>query len=196
MFTYFCNKSRPVNRMHYIKCTVNSSLLSLLWLLQKVYGTLEPSFITTHSIHKECDLQIHFSVIFHKTVPLKQAHITSGAFIHHAFFWPWQADRQQCICVDNFAGHCLLWPSSRKTFSAPTVGLTTNLVVGWSQVFTASSVYKCVSKSLRTVLVKRNMVTLDVKFLHHLQSTPLLHEYNGPIISALLGSIPGISFLE
>ena len=28
MFTYFYNKFRPVNRMHYIKCGANSSLLS------------------------------------------------------------------------------------------------------------------------------------------------------------------------
>ena len=40
--------------------------------------------------------------------------------------------------------------------------------------------YKDVSKSSRTVLVKRSVLTLDVKFLHHLQSTPLLHEYSGP----------------
>ena len=37
---------------------------------------------------------------------------------------------------------------------------------------------------------------MDVKFLHHLQSTPLLHEYSGPSISAMLGSIPGSPFLE
>ena len=28
MFTYFYNKFRPVNRMYYIKCAVNSSLLT------------------------------------------------------------------------------------------------------------------------------------------------------------------------
>ena len=28
MFTYFYNKFRPVNRMYYIKCGVNSSLLT------------------------------------------------------------------------------------------------------------------------------------------------------------------------
>jgi len=28
MFTYFYNKVRPVNRMCYIKCSVNSSLLT------------------------------------------------------------------------------------------------------------------------------------------------------------------------
>jgi len=56
--------------------------------------------------------------------------------------------------------------------------------------------YKGVSKSSRTVLVKRSLLTLDVKFLHHLQSTPLLHEYSGPSVSAMLESIPGSPFLE
>ena len=57
-------------------------------------------------------------------------------------------------------------------------------------------IYKDVSKSSRTVLVKRSLLTLDVKFLCHLQSTPLLHEYSGPSVSAMLGSIPGSPFLE
>ena len=65
--------------MHYIKCGVNSSLLPLFWLLQKV---------CIHSIHKEGVLQIYFGVIFHKTIYLEQAHITSGAFIHCALFRP------------------------------------------------------------------------------------------------------------
>ena len=56
--------------------------------------------------------------------------------------------------------------------------------------------YKEVSNSSSTVLVKRSLLTLDVKFLHHLQSTPLLHEYSGPSVSAILGSIPGSPFLE
>ena len=56
--------------------------------------------------------------------------------------------------------------------------------------------YKGVSKSSRIVLVKRSLLTLDVKFLHHLQSTPLLHKYSSPSISTMLGSIPGSPFLE
>jgi hypothetical protein len=86
MLTYFYNKFRPVYHMHYIKCGVNSSLLTLFWLLQKVCGTLDPCFITTHSIQKEDDLQIYFIVIFHETGHVEQAHITSGAFVHHAFY--------------------------------------------------------------------------------------------------------------
>jgi len=80
-----------LNRMHYINCAVNSSLLTLFWLLQKVCGTLDPCFIIAHIIHKEGDLLIYFGVIFHRTVHLKQAHITSGAFVLRAFLWPWQA---------------------------------------------------------------------------------------------------------
>ena len=64
-FTCFYNKFMPVNRMHYIKCGLNSSLLTLLWMLHKVCGTLDPCFITAHTIHKEGDLQIYFRVIFH-----------------------------------------------------------------------------------------------------------------------------------
>ena len=56
--------------------------------------------------------------------------------------------------------------------------------------------YKGISKSCKTVLVKRSLLTLDVKFLHHLQSTSLLHEYSSPSVSAMLGSIPGSPFLE
>jgi len=86
MFSCFYYKYRPVNCTYYIKCAVKSSLLTLLWLLQKGCGTLDPCFITTHNIHIEGVLQIYFGVIFHGTRHLKQAHITSGAFIHPALF--------------------------------------------------------------------------------------------------------------
>jgi len=76
MFSCFYNKFRPVNCMNYIKCAVNSSLHTLLWLLQKVCGALDPCFITTHSIHKEGALQMYFGVIFHKTKHHTKAHIT------------------------------------------------------------------------------------------------------------------------
>ena len=50
MFTYCYNKCRPFNCMHYVKCSVNSLLLTLFWLLQKVCGTLDHYFTTTHTI--------------------------------------------------------------------------------------------------------------------------------------------------
>jgi len=50
MFTYCYNKFRPLNHMHYVKCSVNSLLLTEFWLLQKVCGTLDHYFTTTHTI--------------------------------------------------------------------------------------------------------------------------------------------------
>jgi len=102
IFTYFYNKFRPVNRMYYIKCGVNSSLLTYLLLLPTVCGTLDHSFIMTHSIHKEGDiLQIYFCVIFRETRHHAQAHITSGALC--PFF-----GRENADSWVDFAGHCLL----------------------------------------------------------------------------------------
>ena len=83
IFTYFYNKFRLVNCMHYIKYDVNSSLLTYFWLLQKVCGTLYHCFITTHIIHNEGDtLQIYFCVIFRKTRNHAQPHVTSGTHIN------------------------------------------------------------------------------------------------------------------
>jgi len=122
-----------VNRVHYIKCAVNSSLLTLLWLLQKGCGTLDPCCITTHSIHKEGVLQMYFGVIFHKTKHHTLAHITSGAFIHCALSLD--------VRSHDFASQCLLWRLlSSKTCLAPTLGLTTNLGLGRSWLFSASPI--------------------------------------------------------
>ena len=84
MFTYFYNKFRPVNHMHYVKFGVNSSFLTYFWLLHKVCGTLDHCFIMTYSIHNWGDLQIYFGVIFCEMWHNAQAHITSGAFIRCA----------------------------------------------------------------------------------------------------------------
>jgi len=131
MFSCFYNKFRLVNCMHYIKCAVNSSLLTLLWLLQKGCGTLDHCFITTHSIHKEGALQMYFGVIFHKTKHHTLASSTSGAFIRCALSLAAWSTQWQCICVDDFTGQCLLWwLLSSKTCLAPTLGLTISRGVG------------------------------------------------------------------
>ena len=70
--------------------------------MHKVCGTLDHCFITTHSIHKECDiLQIYFCVIFHETRCHAQAHVPSGALC--PFF-----GRENTDSWVDFAGHCLL----------------------------------------------------------------------------------------
>ena len=70
------------------------------------------------------------------------------------FLWLREAHRWQRICVDYFAGYCLLWwLSSRKTFFAPTLGLTTNLGVRWSRLFLASSIKFLTRRSLKSLWV-------------------------------------------
>ena len=84
MFTYFYNRIRLVNCMHYIKYGVNSSLLIYFWLLQKGCSTLDHCFIMTHIIHNKGDLHIYFGVIFLETRHHAQTHIICGSFIHCA----------------------------------------------------------------------------------------------------------------
>ena len=117
MFTYFYNKFRPVNRMHYIKCGVNSSLVTQFWLLQKVCGTFDLCFIKTHSIQKEGDLQIYFGVIFCETRYHAQAHVTSGGLIHCVLSLAARRTQMAAQLGWRYAGQCLLWEhSSLKTF--------------------------------------------------------------------------------
>jgi len=73
--------------MHFIKCGVKIPLFTQFWQLYKVCGTLDNSFITTHTIPKDSDiLQIYFCVIIHETRNHTQASVTSEALIHCALF--------------------------------------------------------------------------------------------------------------
>ena len=67
MFAYSYNKCRPLNRVQFVKCSVNSLLLSKFLLLQKVCGTLDHYFITTHTIINSKWSEIHFCVIIRET---------------------------------------------------------------------------------------------------------------------------------
>jgi hypothetical protein len=119
MFTYFYNKFRPVNRMYYIKCGVNSSLLSQFWLLQ-VCGTLDHCFITTGVIYK-CTL-VWYSAK-QGTMHRPTSHLAHLYIV--PFVWPQEEHGQQRSWVDDFAGHCLLlrlW--SQKTFFSSESGVS------------------------------------------------------------------------
>jgi hypothetical protein len=82
MFTYCYNKFRPLNCMHYIKCSVNNILLTKFWLLQKVCGTLDHSFTTTHTIMNSKWSEIHFRVIIRKTRHNAQAYVTLRTLVN------------------------------------------------------------------------------------------------------------------
>jgi len=67
-----------------------------------------------------------------------------------SFLWP-QDHRRQRSWVDDFTGQCLLrWLSSCKTFFVPILGLLTNLGVGQSWLFPASSVKFLTRRNLKS----------------------------------------------
>ena len=89
--------------MRHIINGINSSFLTQFWLLQKVYGNLDPCFIKTR-YSKEGYLEIYFNEIFHETGNVGKAHITCGSFILRALFWLREAHRQRRTWVDDFDG--------------------------------------------------------------------------------------------
>ena len=83
MLTCSYNKFRPLIRMHHVKCAVNSLLLTLLWLLQKVCGTLDRCFATTHTVLSMLSgVQIHFCMIIRETRHHAQAYVTLRALVN------------------------------------------------------------------------------------------------------------------
>jgi hypothetical protein len=88
MFTYFYNKFRPVNCVHFIKLSVKILLLTQFWLLQTIRGNLDHYSIT---IEKFGVLQVYFSVVVRETRHHAQADITFRALIRcslsHATRW-------------------------------------------------------------------------------------------------------------
>ena len=115
LFTYFYNKFRPVNRMHYTKCGVNSSLHNSGCCRRPVVPWI--TVLSRHTVFT-------FGVIYKFTVVWYSAKqgTTYSHTLHLAhlyivpFLWP-REHRRQRIWVDYFAGHCLLLRLSRcKTF--------------------------------------------------------------------------------
>jgi len=102
LFTYFYNKFRPVNHIHYIKCGVNSSLHNSGCCIRSVAPWI--TVLSRHSIHKDgAILQIYFCVIFRQTRHHSQAHITSVALCALSL-----AARRTHSSAVGFAGQCLL----------------------------------------------------------------------------------------
>ena len=114
MFTYFYNKFRPVNRMYYIKCGVNSSLLTSVWLLHKVCGTLDHCIFTTHSIHIEGDiLQIYFCVISTKQGTTRRPTSHLAHLYTVPLLCPWERRKQNSglilLAIVSSGYFCWVW---------------------------------------------------------------------------------------
>jgi len=149
VFTYFYDKFRPVNCMHYITCVVNSSLHNSGCCRRSVVPYY--CFIKTHNIHNGGDLQIYFGVIFRKTGTMHRpvSHLTHLYTV--PFFWPRVEHRRQQSWVDDFAGQGWLWRLlNRMTFIVATLGLSTNLGMGRSWLFAASSIKFLTGRSLKS----------------------------------------------
>ena len=152
MLTYFYNTFRPVNHMHYIKCGVNSSLLTILVAAE---GLWHLGSLFYHNTVFKKGVFYKFTLVWYSTKQGKLNRPTSHLVHLYTvpFLWVREAHRQQHIWVD-FAGQCLLWRlSSRKTFFAPTFGLTTSLVLGRSWLSSASSINFLNRRSLKSVWV-------------------------------------------
>ena len=109
---------------------------------------MDRCFFTTHSIHKGGDdLQIYFGVIFRETRPT--SHL---AYLHTVpFLRPQEEHSRQWSCDGDFAGQCWLWRlSSHTTFVSAEPGIPTNLVVGQSWLFPASSIKFPTRRSLKS----------------------------------------------
>ena len=152
IFTYFYNKFRPVNRMHYIKYDVNSSLLTYFWMLQNVFGTLNHCFITTHIIHNEGDtLQIYVCAIFRKSKEQR----TAPLHIWHTYklytFFGREKNTHGSGGLLKISLASVGYGDSRvgKHLLAAALGLPTNLGVERSWLFPASSIKSLTRRSLK-----------------------------------------------
>ena len=139
MFTYFYNKFRPMNFMHYIKCVVNIVHYShnCGWCRRSV-----SPWITVLSQHTVFTRRViyKFTLVWYSTKQGTTHRPTSHLVLLYTvpFLWLWEEHRRKQSWVDDFTGQCWLWWLSSRTFVVAVLGLLTNLGVGWSWLFPAS----------------------------------------------------------
>jgi hypothetical protein len=135
MFTYFCNKFRPLYCMQYIKCSVNLFLHNsgccrgsvTTWVVLQ-----SPHNAHTHASCNETTLQICFCVIIGETRHHAQIHITFGTFVYSglslaplrtnagadiAFVFCWQMLVMAAVQPHNICCSCT-WPSNHTVGGA------------------------------------------------------------------------------
>ena len=144
------NKFGPVNCMHFMKCGVNSSLHNSGCCRRSVV-----TWITVLSQHTEFTKRVLYKFNFLRfSVKQGTIHRPTSHLVHLytvPFLCQREEHRHQHSSVDDFVGQCLLWRLSiRKTFFAPTLGLPTNLGLGWSWLFPASSIKFLTRRSLKS----------------------------------------------
>ena len=107
MFTYFHNKFRPVNRMHYIKCVHSSSHNSGCCRFVTPWITV----LSQNTIFTMEVIYYKFTFVWYSakqgTTHRPTSHLAHLYTV--PFLWLQEEHRWQCRWVDDFAGQCLLW---------------------------------------------------------------------------------------
>jgi len=107
MFTYFYNKFSPVNRIHYIKCGVNSSLHNSGCCIWSVAAWI--TVLSRHTVFTKRVIYYKFTFVRY-FVKQGTTHRPTSYLAHSLpFVWPRQEHRRQSRWVGDFAGQCLLW---------------------------------------------------------------------------------------
>jgi hypothetical protein len=107
IFTYFYNKFRPVTRMYFIKCCVNSSLHNSGSFLRSL-----ASWITVLSRHRVFTKRvIYYKFTFVRYFAKQGTTHKPTSYLAHClpFLWPREEHRRQSRWAGDFAGQCLLW---------------------------------------------------------------------------------------
>ena len=108
IFTYFYTKFRPVNRMHYIKCGVNSSSHNSGCCIRSVAPWI--TVLSQHTVFTKRVVYYKFTFVWYSvkqgTTHRPMSHL---AHLYTApFLWLREENRQHSSWVDS-AGQCLLW---------------------------------------------------------------------------------------
>ena len=151
MLTYFYNKFSPVSRMHYIKCGVSTSLLIILVAAEGLWHLGSLFYHDTYYSQRGWFTNLLLCDIPRNKAPRTGPHHIWRIYTLCPFFGREKKHTRQCSWVDDFACQCLLWRfSSRKTFVAAALSLPTNLGVGRSWLFPASSIKSLTRRSLKS----------------------------------------------
>ena len=139
-----------MNRTHYMKWGVNISLHNSGCCRRSVVPR-----IAVLSRHTELTKRVIYKFTFlwlsakQGTTNSPTSHLTHLYTVH--CLCSLEEHRRQCSWVDNFVSQCLLWRLSiRKIFFAPELDLPTNLGLGLSWLFPASSIKFFNRRSLKS----------------------------------------------
>ena len=122
IFTYFYTKFRPVNRMHYIKCGVNSSSHNSGCCIRSVAPWI--TVLSQHTVFTKRVVYYKFIFVRYSAKQGTQTHRPTSHLAHCVpFLWLQDEHRQQHRWVGDSTGQCLLWRLLLRLAAAAAVPL-------------------------------------------------------------------------